>query len=74
MVTPTHCKRVHIVVLVVPKRVGVSAHTFYGAPHVLHMQNTYESGAWLRNVALHPKPMKLQETDNSIAFLALKDP
>ena len=39
-----------------------------------HMQNTYDSGARVCNVAPDPKKMKLWETDNSIAFLALENP
>ena len=34
----------------------------------------YDSGATISKVALHPKMMKLQEADNSSAFLALKNP
>ena len=41
---------------------------------VQHMQHTYDSAASVSNVALHPKLMKLQKTDNSIAFLALNNP
>ena len=36
--------------------------------------NTYDSGARVSKGALHPKMMKSQKTDNSIAFLALKNP
>ena len=38
------------------------------------MQDTYDSGATVTKVALHPKMMKLQKKDNSSAFLALKTP
>ena len=41
---------------------------------VQHMQNTYDNGARVTNVALHPKLMKLQKRDNAMAFLALKNP
>ena len=41
---------------------------------VQHMQNTHHSAARVSNVALHLKLMKLQKTDNSIAFLTLKNP
>ena len=41
---------------------------------VQHMKNTYEGGARVTNVALHPKLMKLQKADNFVAFLALYNP
>ena len=45
----------------------------YGA--VQHMQNTYDNGPRVSNVALHPKLMKLQnKKKRTIPFLALKDP
>ena len=45
---------------------------FYGV--MQHMQNTYDSGAMVSNVNVHPKQMKLRKTDNYVVFLALKNP
>ena len=42
--------------------------------HTQHMQNMYDSGARVSNVALHPKVMTFRKADTSIEFLSLKNP